>query len=256
MKKVLIGINNLVQIDQMAYANHIQFFFNLGKKNPDYKFILCNPRRMSIDRMRNFCAAMVLEHEIDYLMFIDDDVLLPEDAFTKMIPFIESGEANIIAGVTLIRGYPFHPMIFNFKDKDNHYYNDYQEHVDENGLVTCDAVGFSCCIIDVNILKQVTPPYFITGEKHTEDIYFCQKATRQIPGTKIRVHPGIETGHILGSDVIAPDSVKARRAYEEALNPDLAKMTENAEKPKDKSTRVDHDEDYIKNLGIEIDAGA
>ncbi len=251
MKTVLIGINNLIQIDQLAYANHMQFFFNLGKKNPDIKFILCNPRRMSIDRMRNFCAAVALEHNIDELMFIDDDVLLPEDAYQKLAKFTTSGEADVIAGVTLIRGYPFHPMIFNFKDKENHYFDNYQEHVDENGLVTCDAVGFSCCLIKVDVLKQITPPYFITGEKHTEDIYFCQKVTRQIPGSKIRVHPGVETGHILGSDVIAPDSLKARKVYEETLNPLLLEVVK---KDDPAQTRVDHDEDYIKALGIPLDA--
>jgi len=251
-KTVLIGINNLTQVDQLAYANHMQFFFNLGKKNPDVKFILCNPRRMSIDRMRNFCAAMVLEHHIDELMFIDDDVLLPEDSYQQLAKYTDSGEADIIAGVTLIRGYPFHPMIFDFKDKENHYMDDYASKIEENGLVNCDAVGFSICLMKTEILRKVTPPYFITGEKHTEDIYFCQKVTRQVPGAKIRVNPKVETGHILGSDIIAPDSILARRAYEEAVDPSLKEAHEKS-KP-NFETRIDHDEDYLKTIGIPLDA--
>src|SRR5262245_19708245 len=110
MAKILVGINNLTQVSQLAYANHCQFWYRLGKTLPQHEFGLCNPRRLSIDRMRNFAAKAVLELNFDYLCFIDDDVLLPWGAIEKLL----EADKDIIAGVTLIRGFPYHPMIFDF----------------------------------------------------------------------------------------------------------------------------------------------
>ena len=98
MSNILIGINTLTTVEQMAYSNHIQMFFRLGR-NTQHNFILCNPRRMSIDRMRNTCGRMVAENlDIDYLLFIDDDVLVPFDCVDKLI----AADADIAAGWTFI----------------------------------------------------------------------------------------------------------------------------------------------------------
>src|SRR5687767_11134475 len=147
--KTLVGINNLTMVDQMAYANHSQFWYRLGvwkgkeeAAGQSVEFALCNPRRMTIDRMRNEAAKIALEGEFDYLMFIDDDVLVPFDAFHKLVKH----DKDIIAGVTIIRGYPFHPMIFNFSEeyKENSYVMDFKGKADpETGLLECHAVGFS-----------------------------------------------------------------------------------------------------------------
>lgn len=238
--KTLVGINNLTAIDQLAYANHIQFFYRLGKEFPNDYFALCNPRRMTIDRMRNFCAKTALEHEFDWLMFIDDDVLVPFDCFKKLIVH----DKDICAGVTNIRGYPFHPMIFNFQDKLNHYYDDYKDHV-ENGLVQCDAVGFSCCLIKVDLLKRMRPPFFITGAAHTEDVFFCVHAKEQVKDVGIFVDPSIECAHILGSDIIEPKAVEFWKTLEESRFPSLLASESIMN---DSTIQQDRSEEYLKGI--------
>ena len=229
--KTLVAINNLTQVDQLAYANHIQFFYRLGvmkgranMEGREVEFALCNPRRMSIDRMRNEAAKIALEGDFDYLFFIDDDVLLPWEAFH----LLQQADKDIIAGVTHIRGYPFEPMIFNFTHEDykkNSYVRDYAKKADpETGLLECDAVGFSCCLIKVSLLKEVIPPFFVTGTHQTEDVFFCKRAREQKPDLKIWVQTRVLTGHILGSDIIAPDSVEHWQAFEEARYPQLKEM--------------------------------
>lgn len=223
--KTLIGINNLTVIDQMAYANHLQCLYRLGvmkgRLNKDGKpceFALCNPRRMSIDRMRNEAAKIALEGDFDYLLFIDDDVLLPFDFFTRL----QERDKDIVAGVTHIRGYPFYPMIFNFSDaeyKSNSYVVDYKMKADSSGLLKCDAVGFSCCLIKTSLLRQVLPPFFITSSNQTEDVFFCKRAKEQLPELEIFVDINVETGHILGSDIIEPGSVAMWKEFEEKRFP-------------------------------------
>lgn len=224
--KILIGINNLTQVSQLAYANHCQFWYRLGKAMPEHEFVLCNPRRMSIDRMRNFCAKAVLDLSLDYLMFVDDDVLLPFNAVDRLL----KADKDIVAGVTLIRGYPYHPMIFDFlgpqlaADGRTHFIDDYAEKADpESGLLQVDAVGFSCCLIKAAVLREMRPPYFVTIDgKCTEDVYFCNQAKLERPKTEVWVDVTVKTAHILGDDIIEPDNIGPRLAFDEALDPGLA----------------------------------
>jgi len=233
----LIGINNLSQVDQLAYSNHMQFFYRLGvyKGSEDSKkkltpeggkevnFALCNPRRMSIDRMRNEAAKVALEGDFDYLMFIDDDVLLPIDAWHRLV----EADKDIICGVTHIRGYPYHPMIFNFTDpayKKNSFVDDYEEKADkESGLLKVDAVGFSCCLIKVDLLKKVIPPFFVTGTHQTEDVFFCKRAAEQVADVSIFAHTWVKTGHLLGTEIIHPESVKFQKEFDEKRYPGIEK---------------------------------
>jgi len=238
-KRILVGINNLTQVGQPEYGNHIQLFYRLGRSMMDYDFILCNPRRMSIDRMRNFAAAAAMEAECDYLVFIDDDVLVPFDAIQRLVALAEQGN-DVVSGVTHIRSYPFHPMIFDFSNKENHYVDDYAVKADSSGLLVCDAVGFSLCLIRVELLKKMVPPFFITGASFTEDVYFCQRAKKQFPETKIVADVTIHTAHELSPAFIMPSNVEQYRLFEETLYPELAA----------KRNERDRAIDYFQQLGV------
>lgn len=262
--KCLIGINNLTHVEQMAYANHLQLFYRLGvmkghadRDGDEVEFVLFNPRRMSIDRMRNTAAKMAMEYDLDYLWFIDDDVLIPSAWNNK--PFnsfkiLHDSNKDVCAGVTLVRGYPFHPMIFNYTDaayKKNSFVVDYAEKANkDNGLLECDAVGFSCCLIKVSLLKKMIPPYFVTslpglGYSHTEDVYFCKKAKEQVSDVQIYVNTRVRTAHILGPEVIEPGNIELWKEFEEKRVPNIKEQIEADE---DKKFRQDRDPETLKNI--------
>ena len=223
--KILVGINTLTSVDQPVYANHLQFFFRLGRHfDESTTFAICTPRRMSIDRMRNMCAKMALEADYDYILFIDDDVIVPIDMLQKLL----RADKDIVAGHTIIRGWPFNSMIFKHPTPERiqelDYYNEWKpEDLDEQGLLSVDAVGFSCCLIKVSLLKKLSAPFFVTGPNHTEDIYFCMKARQFVPETTIFVDPSISTVHCLGSEYIGPEN---RQFYK-----DYYKLTYNDQDP-------------------------
>ena len=204
--KITIGINTLTAIEQPVYANHIQFFFRLGRNFPEDQFLINTPRRMSIDRMRNMTAKAALEWESDYLMFIDDDVVIPIDCLRRLI----GCGADIAAGRTIIRGYPFHNMSFRYDGQNLRNVRD-----DEMGdeILPVDAVGFSCALIRCSLLKKLPQPWFVTGTHNTEDIYFCVKARHFFPATTIVVDPLVKTAHALGTEYIDPGNKKAYTEY-------------------------------------------
>lgn len=204
LMKTFIGINTLTGVEQIVYSNHIAFFYRLGKTHPEDTFGLFTPRRMGIDRMRNQCAKMAIEADFDYLMFIDDDVIIPLDIFDKL----QKADKDIIAGWTLIRGYPYDNMYFEFKDATDgpagRQLVASKDTKREDRIIPVDAVGFSTALIKVSLLKKIPPPWFVTGPTNTEDIYFCLKARQYVKDVTIAVDKSVETAHVLGPEFIAP----------------------------------------------------
>ncbi len=222
-QKIVIGINSLTSTVQMAYSNHIQLFYRLGRSYPDIDFCLMNPARMSIDRMRNQCAEIAMEIEATHLLFIDDDVLIPQpfDFLNKLL----ACKADIAAADVLIRGWPFDHMFFRYSDKERIGLKLVKKIKQPRGIEEVDAVGFSCCLISVDLLKKLRKPYFITGLNNTEDVYFCVLAKDSDPNCKIVVDTTIKCGHILGPEVIDPDNVvNYRKYFRKQFNPEVGEL--------------------------------
>lgn len=221
--KIFICTNILTVIDAAAYVSACNFWYRLGKKYPDWVFYNMTPPRMAIDQARNWAARMALECECDYLMFIDDDMILHPDTLSSLI------EANldIVMAHTYIRGYPFNVMAFkNSTERPLGFFNDYKDFLDDKGIYLCDAVGFAVCLIKCSLLRRMEPPYFVTGTGHTEDIYFCCKARAEIgPEVSIGGDTKVSTGHLLHKESVNVESVEKLRVYyaekkEEIVNGD------------------------------------
>ena len=234
-QKIVIGINSLIATRHQAYSNHIQYFFRLGRNYPNIDFILFNPDRMSIDRMRNTAADLALESEADYLLFIDDDVLVPFDSLKRLIAV----DADICAADVCIRGYPFDHMLFQYNEDRG--LVSMPELPEGKGVINCGAVGFSYCLIKVSLLRKMHKPYFITGATNTEDIYFCLKAVKEYPNTTIKADCNIECHHLLWDECISSYNKKEYKKYYEAMNPSLLKQKES------KSDRGDSYMEMVKN---------
>lgn len=220
--KILIGTNVLTQLDSEAYGNHCGLWCYLGKKYPKDTLAFFHPRRLSIDNMRNEAARIALEEEFEYLMFIDDDVLIQPN----VLDFLLEADKDIVAAVTHIRSYPFRSMFFKYVGENLlSHYDDYEKDVDEKGLLKCDAVGFSCVLIKVELLKKLTKPFFITGAFHTEDVYFCVKAQKELglENVSIYVDTRCPTAHLLDKEAVSSKNVKALREYYKTAYPDLGK---------------------------------
>ena len=213
MSKILVGVNVLTSVSSEVYGNHCEFFFHLGRRLSEHEFMFYHPRRMSIDRMRNEAAKIALSYECDYLLFIDDDVLVDRKVLGSLI----AADKDIVASLTFIRGFPFQPMIFKeiYRDDEGDsvlgYDTDYRS--DESGLVSCKAVGFSCALIKCSLLRKLSTPYFVTGAQHTEDVYFCIKAKKEFPETTIYTSVRYPTSHLLNAEAVTSDNVERLRAY-------------------------------------------
>lgn len=223
--KFLIASNTLTAVAQPVYATMNQFWFRLGRNYSEHQFITYTPRRVSIDNMRNAAAKIALEQECDYLMFVDDDILIdPLNTFASLVLACEKQGADIVMSETYIRGYPFEPMFFKHRNGKLEFFRDFKEYINKKtGLVECDAVGFSCVLIKCSLIKKVTTPYFVTGPKGTEDIYFCMKARKELgtENVKIFVDTKFPTGHLLDPEPLHSENRESLIKFYDESCPEL-----------------------------------
>lgn len=246
--KVFVLVNTLQSVSSFVYANHVEFFTYTKKERPDIEFQFFTPHRMSIDMARNMAADLAMKYKCDYLMFIDDDVLIPKDTLLRLL----EADKDIVAGLVIIRGVPFNVMGFRWQElKEQHaerakvherrsltFYNDlplvhpckegherfqlkceHCLHSPLQTLVQMDAIGFSCCLIKTDVLNLLTPPYFVTGSHHTEDVYFCIKAQEElIPPPTIFMHTGVQCGHLLNPE---PIEWRTRKRFLDFFTPEI-----------------------------------
>jgi len=228
--KIVVGTNCLTEVQYPTYTNHCQFWFRLGRSYPDIDFICSHPARMSIDRMRNMTAKVALEVDADYVLFLDDDVIINPNYGLKQLL---DCNADIAAGKVCVRGWPFNYMAFLHNPLLGGL--EIQQDVPKTGIRDYDAVGFSFALVSTNILRRMEEPYFVTGINNTEDIYFCVKARQIDKKCSIRVNCDCECGHILWPEVLFEKNRQSYIKYFKEQNPELAfiKTSDNKDRGSD-----------------------
>jgi hypothetical protein len=235
-KKIVVGTNSLTEAQFPAYSNHCQLWFRLGRYYSEYDFYFVNPSRMSIDRMRNMAVKVALEQEADYLLFLDDDVLVPFDGLQKLISACESEKAGAAGGKAVIRGYPFDWMVFSqILPKDNGDLDPSSlktfKELPTEGILEVGALGFCFTLIRVDVFRNMRPPYFVTGPNHTEDIWFFVKAREANLDFKAVCDCSVDCGHILWPEVMNSKNRDYYKEYYEKLFPEQIKSTRSIHEP-------------------------
>lgn len=137
---------------------------------------------------------------IEYIVFLDDDVIVPENALIRLYRSMIVNNYDILAAMYYMKSPIKVPVGFKYNNGVLTNIN-----IDEqlkNEPLDVDVVGMGCTLIRKSAFDKLSFPYFKTVENlegikttnSTEDVYFCNKAKES--GLKIGIHPGIRCGHI------------------------------------------------------------
>ncbi len=147
-------------------------------------------------RARNEIAREALEHNFDYVLMVDSDIILPSNALHNML----QTPVDICLGV-----YPRK----NTKDETVEIfklgYDNFIEiyHMFElekfDNIVEVKGGGYGCALICTEVFKTISFPWFSyvtysNGAVLSEDNYFSNKASKE--GYKIYCDPRVKCGHI------------------------------------------------------------
>ena len=145
-----------------------------------------------IDQIRNLIAHIAIENNYEYVLFLDSDIIMPQDTLVKLI----SSKKPIVTGIYLQRkpGETITEVHLNGKNiEDLNFFKN-------KDFIEADSVGFGCILVKTSILEEVGYPQFeyhpaLTMEStFSEDADFCLKA--RALGYKITVLTDLKFGHI------------------------------------------------------------
>lgn len=204
-KRVLIYIPSYTgQLDSSFVESLSYFLFKCFRYEKfGYKFFLNIGRRMMIHEARNNAVKYALDNEMDYILFIDDDMVIDSsyNLFDKLIKH----DKDIVAPLFFKRFPPYMPLLFKRNIYADGRYTTFDNIVDyKKGLVKVDGVGFGCVLIKTSVFKDLDKPYFMISDTFGEDLYFCNKAINK--GIDIFVDTTITVGH-LGEKTVADESL-------------------------------------------------
>lgn len=126
---------------------------------------------LRIDVVRTEAVLYAQKNGFDAILFIDDDMIFPENTMIKLICHWESG-MKVVTGLYGSKSPPFHVFIRPDLKKD-------WLHSCGDGLYQTQAIATGCALIDLKVFDVITKPWFLLHfDKNfgrlitTEDCFF------------------------------------------------------------------------------------
>jgi hypothetical protein len=150
---------------------------------------------------REVIARHALRVKADYLLMIDDDIVLPSDALLRLLAVFEQDERCGIAGGLYYARDGVRPMaVSNWNPGDT---TTAHTPAFAHEAVAVDGVGFGCVLVKCSVLKTLPEPcfpaqVFLEESKRrvrvcNEDYLFCRRAKEF--GFLTYLHAGVRLGH-------------------------------------------------------------
>lgn len=101
----------------------------------------------SIDDAYNLIVKKALEIKVDWLITIEDDVLIPHDTFLKFQRYTKKGDIPVVSGLYYLKAEPTEPLVFRGRG------NGAFEKFKLGDKVWCDGLPMGCLLIHTSLLK-------------------------------------------------------------------------------------------------------
>lgn len=208
MSKILIAVPTFENI----YPDTYKSIFDLDKGGHEVSFSFV--RGYDVATARNKIAQKAIDGGFDYVLMVDNDVVLPLDALINLLDdpkdvclgyYAHRDEDNIYRGRT---------CVCKLKGPDGKLYFDYvlesEYTAEELGRIRADGErkiwihggGMGCALIRTDVFRKIPYPWYdwvnyANKERHmlTEDLYFCEQCKKA--GVLIFTDARVACGHML-----------------------------------------------------------
>lgn len=174
MIKILVAIPVYSAMQPRPLMSVIMLARHAAMKEADRKYSvrwsIYGPKVKTVTA-RESASDIAISNNADYLMFIDDDMVVPSDCIDIFL--IDS--KDIVGGIFFKPSKPIEPLIFRKSDCGEVVpYYDYPR----NSLFEVDAIGTGLLMIKTDVLKQMAKPIWVgsADPSYAEDINFCRRA--------------------------------------------------------------------------------
>jgi len=114
------------------------------KYNKQLDFV---PLGFSIDDAYNLIADHAIKIDVEWLLIIEDDVIIPHDCFLKIARYMDKGNTPVVSGLYYLKGSPTLPLVF--RGGGNGAFTDFKK----GSKVWADGIPMGCLLIHMSLLK-------------------------------------------------------------------------------------------------------
>jgi hypothetical protein len=181
---------------------HGRFVKKIGEEL--FQFYFINIGRIFTPAAREEAAKKAVEHGMDYIFMVDDDMICPDDLFQRLYRHHEV--ADIVCPLAFTRNPPYKPVLYasiegwDAVNRSDYFINNVVMNYPKNKLVEADACGFGAVLMKTWMLKKIQPPFFMSSEGTGEDILFCYKAKKA--GARVFMDTSFNIGHLSHPQII------------------------------------------------------
>ena len=186
----------MVAIPCMEYA-HVNFAYSLRTlRTVGETHFVMKPNSL-IYTARNELAAIAVFNNVDYVLWLDSDMVFAPNTLVKMVRDLEQNDLDIVTGLYFRRNPPFTPVLFDElkRDGDAISWSEFAEI--PSGLFEVGGCGFGCVLMRAEVLQKVQETcglLFAPIGNNGEDVAFCIRAREC--GYKIYCDPEVKCGHV------------------------------------------------------------
>ncbi len=187
--KLLIAMPNYSGVvDGLAMDSVMRLMRRLNELFARGEIVVMRVDQLYIDITRNALWAMARNLEAENILWIDDDMVVNEQAFDLMW---ESGK-NIVSALYFVRKEPpTYPCMYDRKPSGKYAS---KRIYPKDTLIEVDGSGIGFCLMRKPVIQAMNDAPFSTPNGG-EDFYFLEQAQKQ--GFKVWVHTGAKVGHVL-----------------------------------------------------------
>ena len=210
MKKTLIAVPCMDQVP----AQFAQCLAMLEKEGPTS---LAFQIGSLIHTSREKLASIAIEQGVDYIFWLDSDMMFPTGVLRHMLKTIDEIEGDaILSGVYYRRVAPFAPVVYDALDLSGPTakWTDSKE-IPKDQLFEVQGFGFGCVLAPTDAFMDVMAKYgtmFSPINGSGEDLSFCWRA-RQL-GWKLYCDSRIHLGHV-AHYIVTEEAWEGYRAFQE-----------------------------------------
>lgn len=197
-KIILIGVPCPRKIDVQFLKSYMQL---QGLEMCDVMF----EQSGTIYAARDNIARYAIEHNYEYVLFLDSDMVLPSDLIYRLL----EENTDMVTGLYFKRGDKFEPVIFkNLRTRKGAKQSNVDPITDypKNTTFEIECAGMGCSLIKTKVFKEVYNKYHCMHELMSgigEDFSFFLRARKL--GYKLLCNTGIQCGHIADNIIITED---------------------------------------------------
>lgn len=194
MSRILVGIPGFAGVQPESQEGYMRMLFRLGR-DTYHEVMLSIVTKSEQFRARNQLVNAALKSDADYLLMLDDDMLVPPDILQRLL----AHDKDVTGALYYQRGGSYHPVIMKRHEREGGDFScSFLPSTDpvimQPGLHQVDIIGGGCMLFKMHVFDKMLEPYFWWEANAGTDISICNRLREA--GFEIYVDTTLELGHI------------------------------------------------------------